>query len=184
MSATTSDAATIRVAFEIMGQLFRYPDESFGEGLAEALNAFTGASPASEALERFAEEIVILDRAAQQASYTATFDRAPSCSPFLGAHLFGGEAPERARLVEKLRESYRRGGIDADAIERPDHIAEVLAFAEHFEDDEWLELGRLVLTPALAKMDAILAPTANPYRHLVAAARHLAAEAFAKDSAA
>lgn len=175
---STVERATIRIAFSALGELFRYPDGSFGEKLAEALSVFTLQPEGSAELEAFAEEIVVLDRAAQQAAYTSTFDLAPSCPPYLGVHLFGGESPDRVRLMSGLRESYRRGGIDADSIELPDHVAEVLSFAERYEEKEWAELGHLVLRPALTKMAAILAKTANPYRHLVAAALRLAREAF------
>lgn len=181
---STVERATIRVAFEALGELFRYPDEAFGERLAEALSVFTLQAAGSREMEAFAEEIVVLDRAAQQAAYTATFDLAPSCPPYLGVHLFGPDGPERARLMIGLRESYRKGGVDADAIELPDHVAEVLSFAGRYADDEWGELGHLVLRPALAKMNAILAKTANPYRHLVAAALRLAEEAFPEGGAA
>ncbi len=180
---STVERATIRVAFEALGELFRYPDESFGERLAEALSVFTLQAAGAAELEAFAEAIVVLDRPAQQTAYTATFDLAPSCPPYLGAHLFGGESAERSRLMIGLRETYRRGGVDADAIEMPDHIAEVLSFAGRYADDEWGELGHLVLRPALAKMSALLAPTTNPYRHLVASALRLAQEAFPEGGA-
>ncbi len=115
-------------SIKAIGDLFRYPDESFGERLAEGLSVFRGETEASQALERFAEGIVVLGRATQQATYTGTFDVAPACSPYLGAHLFGAETPERVRLMIRLRDCYRRGGIDGDSIELPDHVAEVLSF--------------------------------------------------------
>lgn len=63
-----------------------------------------------------------------------------------------------------------RAQDDAARAELPDHIAEVLANARLFDDEEWRELEELVLRPALAKMEALLGATNNPYRHLVAAA--------------
>jgi nitrate reductase molybdenum cofactor assembly chaperone NarJ/NarW len=99
-----------------------------------------------------------------QAVYTATFDLAPSCSPYLGTHLFGDESRDRARLMLGLR------GAGIEGKELPDHIAEVLAFAPRFSEEEWRELVPLVLEPALAKMDELLRGGANPYRHAVAEA--------------
>jgi nitrate reductase delta subunit len=113
-----------------------------------------------------------LDLAEQQSTYTATFDLAPSCTPYLGVHLFGDENPDRARLMVGLRMSYRRTGLESTSGELPDHIAEVLAFADREDVEEHDELVQLVLRPALTKMNEILAPTSNPYRHLVAAALH------------
>ena len=103
--------------------------------------------------------------------YTSTFDLAPSCSPYLGVHLFGDENPDRARLMVGLRLAYERAGI-SEGEELPDHIANVLAFAAR-DSEEREELIQLVLAPALAKMNEILAPTSNPYRHVVAEALHL-----------
>lgn len=105
-----------------------------------------------------------------QAIYTTTFDLAPSCSPYLGTHLFGDDSRDRARLMLGLR------GAGVQGSELPDHIAEVLAFAPRFGDDEWRELVPLVLEPALQKMDALLRETANPYRHAVAEALALCRE--------
>ena len=99
-----------------------------------------------------------------QSIYTATFDLAPSCSPYLGTHLFGDDSRDRARLMLGLRAA----GVAGE--ELPDHIAEVLASAPRFSDEEWRELVPLVLEPALAKMDALLRETSNPYRHAVAEA--------------
>jgi len=99
-----------------------------------------------------------------QPIYTATFDLAPSCSPYLGTHLFGDDSGDRARLMIGLRGA----GVAGD--ELPDHIAEVLAHAQRFSDDEWSELVTLVLLPVLTKMDELLRATANPYRDVVAEA--------------
>lgn len=143
-------------AFAALAPLFRYPDENFRLRLNEALRA-------APSVESFANAIADLRLESLQAVYSSTFDLAPSCSPYLGSHLFGDEAPERARLMLGLR---MKG---AGTNELPDHVAEVLARADAFDDDEWLELRELILVPALAKMDALLRATANPYRHLVAA---------------
>ncbi|HLJ75287.1 MAG TPA: molecular chaperone TorD family protein [Thermoanaerobaculia bacterium] len=147
-----------------LAPLFRYP---------EAPLTIEG-----EDLAAFAKEMAALDLAGQQATYTATFDLAPSCSPYLGIHLFGEENRDRARLMVGLKLAYKRLGIDSRIDsngELPDHVAEVLAFAEVDEAEEREELRRFVLLPALTKMNAILAPTANPYRHLVATALRQAA---------
>ena len=102
------------------------------------------------------------------AVYTATFDLGPSCSPYVGVHLFGDENPDRARLMVGLRLAYERIGM-SEGGEMPDHIANVLAFAA-CETEEREELLKFVLIPALRKMNDILAPTSNPYRKVVAEA--------------
>lgn len=153
-------------SFAALAELFRYPD------------APLNVCPNGDAeLEAFAREIAALDRGQLEATYTSTFDLAPSCSPYLGAHLFGDEGPERGRLLIGLRGSYANAGVDFDESELPDHIAEVLAFAAHEEAEEWADLVRLILVPALTKMDELVRGSSNPYRHLIAAARKTAAQA-------
>jgi nitrate reductase assembly molybdenum cofactor insertion protein NarJ len=159
----------VRAAFAALAPLFRYPDASFAMRLGDIREVRRDRD-----LEEFVTAISRLSLRDQQVTYTSTFDLAPSCSPYLGAHRFGEESPERARFMVGLRTRY----ADRDATELPDHIAEVLGFAARYEDDEWDDLGRLVLVPAIAMMDDILRPTTNPYRHLVAAVRHLSAAAF------
>lgn len=153
-------------AFAALAPLFRYPDQRFRDRVARTLVSVP-------ALDSFAREIGELDLAQQQATYTATFDLAPACSPYLGVHLFGDENRERARLMLGLRSSYDRAGHETDHGELPDHVAEVFAFSECADREEWDELESLVLKPALQKMDEILRQTSNPYRHLISAALHL-----------
>lgn len=138
-----------------LAPLFRYPTQPLVIERAE--------------LAAFAKEMATLDLAQQQSTYTSTFDLAPSCSPYTGIHLFGEENRDRARLMVGLKLAYQRVGMDSNG-ELPDHIAEVLAFADRKDAVEHQELIDFVLLPALTKMNAILAPTKNPYRHLVAAA--------------
>lgn len=130
-----------------LAPLFRYPGE--------------GYDPWS--CPPFAHAIAELNLPQLQQTYTQTFDLAPSCSPYLGTHLFSEDSRDRARLMVGLRGA----GVKGD--ELPDHIAEVLAFAPKFKEEEWRDLVTLVLAPALKKMDALLRDTANPYRHLIAA---------------
>jgi nitrate reductase assembly molybdenum cofactor insertion protein NarJ len=146
--------------FELLASLLRYPDDSYHGSLETARVAFP--------IDPFCEAVRGLGIAHLQAIYTNTFDLAPSCSPYLGVHLFGDEGRERAALMLGLRS----GGVAADGRELPDHVAEVLAHAGRFDGEEWADLRELVLKPALAKMEVLLASTPNPYRHLVAAIRN------------
>lgn len=158
--------------FAALAEFFRYPEES--PRLNDDVHGELG---------EFAREIAALDRRELQAAYTSTFDLAPSCSPYLGAHLFGAAGLERGRLLAGLRASYTRAGIHFDEREVPDHVAEVLAFAAHEETEEWFDLVRLILVPALTKMEALVQPTSNPYRHLIAAARQASEAALCRGGA-
>lgn len=142
--------------FVALAPLFRYPDGAFAKHVDDARRLVP-------AVETFANAARELGEDALQSVYGATFDLAASCSPYLGAHVFGDESPVRARLMIGLRMK------DIGGAELPDHVAEVLEHAAAFDDDEWRELLQLVLMPALTKMEALLSES-NPYRHLVAAA--------------
>ena len=139
-----------------LAPLFRYPDGAFKKHVEDARRVVP-------AVETFANATGDIGESALQCVYSATFDLAASCSPYLGSHIFGDESPARAGLMIGLRMK----GIGQ--AELPDHVAEVLEHAAAFDDDEWRELRQLVLVPALAKMEALLSES-NPYRHLVAAA--------------
>jgi nitrate reductase molybdenum cofactor assembly chaperone len=154
-------------AFAALAKLFRYPDGPLDLARID-LN------------DDARREIAALDRAQLEAAYTSTFDLAPSCSPYLGAHLFGDEGPGRGRLLIGLRASYEKAGLCFDKGELPDHVAEVLAFAAHEEAEEWSDLVRLILVPALAKMDDLVRASSNPYRHLIAAARQTSEAALCR----
>lgn len=152
-----------------LAPLFRYPDVDYHQHLAAARLRFRDGE-----FEKFAGEMAALDLREQQIAYTSTFDVAPSCSPYLGAHLFGEDMRDRARLMIGLRTTYESGArATSPASELPDHIAEVIDFADRYGDEEWRDLRRLVLLPALSRMEEALSETANPYRHLIAATRHL-----------
>jgi nitrate reductase assembly molybdenum cofactor insertion protein NarJ len=147
-----------------LAPLYRYPDVDYHRHLASASRRIRDAE-----LDAFAREMAALDLTEQQMAYTSTFDVSPSCSPYLGTHLFGDDMRDRARLMVGLRMTYGKGRED----ELPDHIAEVIDFADRYPDEEWSELRQLVLLPALSRMEEVLTSTSNPYRHLVAATRHL-----------
>lgn len=169
LAAAITPADTSR-AFAALAPLFRYPDASYDCRIGEAQR--------HASLDPFVAATGSLDLAARQAAYTATFDLTPACSPYLGVHLFGEENPDRARLMIGLRQTYLRAGMNPDRNELPDHVADVLELASS-DCEERDDLIRLVLMPATTKMNEILSPTANPYRHLVAAALAACAEAIA-----
>ena len=173
MSGVTAPVATgSRAALHSLAPLFAWPGLACSDEVGRAIELARFDSRAAKELERFTEEICRLRIADREMLYTTTFDLAPSCSPYLGVHLFEEDNPARGRLMIGLRSSYVAGGFDP-GIELPDHIALVLAFATRYPQEEWSELLRLILLPALERMDKALAATTNPYRHLVSATRRL-----------
>jgi nitrate reductase delta subunit len=182
MSAVLEIApSATRTAFEALAPLFRYPGGGQHLPTSDACLIVAGLhADAAGELRTFAARISELDQATLQSTYTSTFDLAPSCSPYLGTHVFSEDGGDRARLLVGLRASVRSAGGEVDLSELPDHVSEVLRFASRYGDEEWVDLGTLIILPALSKMEELLAPTPNPYRHLLAAARLLASAAFSE----
>ena len=182
MTTTLTVLGTARDALATLGVLFEYPNDDYAghlSGLQMLLEEVD--MQASQALKRFVLETAELDLSALETLYTTTFDLGASCLPYVGAHLFEPESRDRARLMVGLRMSYRKGGYESET-ELPDHLAEVLRFAPKYESQEWTDLLRLVLSPALAKMGGLLKNSSNPYRHLIEVASHLCRAAAVEDS--
>jgi nitrate reductase molybdenum cofactor assembly chaperone NarJ/NarW len=173
MSGIGAPAATgCREALRSLAPLFVWPGLACDDEVGRARDLLRADAEAARDLGSFTEEICRLELADREILYTSTFDLAPSCSPYLGVHLFEEDNLARGRLMIGLRSSYVAGGIDP-GLELPDHIALVLAFATRFSREEWPDLVRLILLPALDRMESALAGTTNPYRHLVSATRRL-----------
>jgi nitrate reductase molybdenum cofactor assembly chaperone NarJ/NarW len=165
-------AAGFREALRSLAPLFAWPGLACEDEVGRASALARADAEAAREIGSFTEEICRLRLADREILYTSTFDLAPSCSPYLGVHLFEEDNLARGRLMIGLRSSYVAGGIDP-GVELPDHIALVLAFATRFSRKEWPDLVRLILLPALEGMERALAGTTNPYRHLVSATRRL-----------
>ncbi|MCA1733733.1 MAG: molecular chaperone TorD family protein [Acidobacteria bacterium] len=161
-----------REALRSLAPLFAWPGLACEDEVERRIELARSGAEAARELELFAEEICRLPLADREILYTSTFDLAPSCSPYLGVHLFEEGNLARGRLMIGLRSSFVAGGVDP-GVELPDHIALVLAFATRFSREEWPDLVRLILLPALEGMERALADTTNPYRHLVSATRRL-----------
>ena len=161
-----------------LAPLFMWPGEDYLQQIdaARASAAFCDRQSARK-LQELANGLGGLTASEREITYTATFDLAPSCSPYLGIHLFGEDSRDRSRLMVGLRTTFDSAGHDCGG-ELPDHLAVVLSFASHFEEEEWGDLVHLILVPALEKMDELLAKTANPYRHLLSATRSLSRTAL------
>lgn len=169
---------TARGAFAALAPLYRYPGGDVIDLAGRAWTAVRVAdAAAADLLERFVMNTAATPIGDLQATFTSTFDLTPLCSPYLGDHLFASDEGRRSRLMLGLRASYHVHEIDEE-MELPDHVSVVIRLASCCGDDEWDDLGTLVLLPALKSMESILASTGNPYRHLVSATRRLAAAAF------
>lgn len=123
-------------------------------------------------LSRFFDSIEGLAQGELEELFTATFDLAPACTPYLGVHLFGESDFRRSELMCELISVYELHGFDAGG-ELPDHLAVLMRSAFVFSPEQWDELVRRCLLPAVRKMVEILSSQNNPYRFLLSAVETL-----------
>lgn len=161
--------------------LLEHPGTGFVAAAAEARDLLRtgGHARAAAALDRYLHQVETLGLERLREVHGRTFDLAPSCAPYLSVHLFGEGSYQRARLMAGLAEAQSRAGFDRGP-ELPDHLAVVLRFAPRMEPEEWRELVRFCLIPALPAMAGGLegrgpAESDNPYRHVLEAVRLLLA---------
>ncbi len=160
------------LVLEHLARLLEYPDRETVP-LAEALLSDLRADPAraavADALTPFVVEARGMAPAVLEEAYSRSFDLSPVCVPYVSVHLFGEESFHRARLMTALAARWEELGLDLGA-ELPDHLALVLRGGARLSPDEWRELLRLGVLPALVVMQAQIARAKTPYRHVIDAA--------------
>jgi nitrate reductase delta subunit len=157
--------ATLRLLADVLS----YPGPDLAARAAECAEELATEHPSAAArLSRFAVFALTSGAAAGEA-YTAAFDLAPICSPYVGDQLFGA-CRERSFLLSGLRELQREAGLEA-GVELADHVSEVLRLAAApIPGDVRDDLLRDGLAPALEKLLAALDEARHPWADVVAAA--------------
>lgn len=153
---------------ERIGLLFAYPIDGYAVQALEAARDLDDAP----SLAKFVDAIAPMTTAELQEQFVETFDLQADCSLDLGWHLFG-ERYERGEWLARLRADLRRTGVD-DSLELPDHITNVLALLERDEPASAAALASQI-GPAFDRLHEALTRRDSPYRHLVDAAREIAA---------
>jgi nitrate reductase delta subunit len=102
--------------------------------------------------------------------YTRTFDLQPSCSPYIGYHIFG-DGYRRGEFLVRLKARCSECGLDVGR-ELPDHISVVLRLIAHVGGNEEDDLVALCLSPAVDRMLESLADEKNPYSWALEALSH------------
>ena len=123
----------------------------------------------------FGQEAMLLSVHQAQELYSRSFDLSPICVPYASVHLFGAESFKRAELMTGLMTSYAEMGFDCGP-ELPDHIAILLQASNQFGPEDWSDLSKLVLKPAVEKMLADLDGAGSPWRHVLRAVERILAE--------
>ncbi|HOW66094.1 MAG TPA: molecular chaperone TorD family protein, partial [Verrucomicrobiota bacterium] len=130
----------------------------------------------SAAFDRFLSAVSALTPDQLEELYTATFDVAPSCVPYVSIHLFGEENFKRGEFMAALQARYQQAEFSTGG-ELPDHVSILLKFAAQIDESERRELIEYCLLGPMEIMAESLAET-NPYRFLLEAIRNTLSEAY------
>ena len=100
-----------------------------------------------------------------QENYTVTFDLNPACTLDTGFHIFG-ESYKRGAFLSGMNSLAQKHKACKNA-ELPDHLTNVLRLLSMMEeDDQYKELMRLIVSPALKIMLQKIEEK-NPYRSII-----------------
>lgn len=150
-----------------LARLLSYPDEQTVEAAELLYIILQGELPeAARSVSRFGEYLEGHALWEAEEAFTGVFDVNPACAPEVGWHLFGEEYA-RGMFLVRMRQELRKHGIP-ESTELPDHITHVLALIAAMPDDEAARFVTACVLPAVGRMDAALARTDSPYRHVVA----------------
>ncbi|MCI0486349.1 MAG: nitrate reductase [Blastocatellia bacterium] len=154
--------------YEEIADLLEYPEEGWGERLADCKRAL--AERSADEFVRFCNAVEGTPLASLQERYTQTFDLNPVCALEIGYHLFG-ENYKRGLFLANLHETESPFELGQQH-QLPDYLPVLLRLLVRLADDELrIALIGECLVPALDKMIEALSQAENPYRHLLKVTR-------------
>ena len=138
--------------YNILADLFRYPDAHFQEYLDHFLVLIlTGFSEKQQEMRQIIAGHKQLSLKEQQEYYLRTFDVRPVCYLDIGYVLFG-EDYKRAQLLVNLQSEHKKAGVDCGS-ELGDHLPNVLCLLSKTTDPDFAEELSFILTmPAVRFM--------------------------------
>lgn len=138
--------------YQIIADLFRYPEENLVPRAQEFLKVVQDQFPAqSEKMVMFVAAIEDLTTKGQQEYFMKTFDVQAVCYLDLGYVMFG-EDYKRAQLLVNLQNEHKVAGVDCGS-ELADHLPNVLRLLATTKNQEFAEeLGYIITAPAVRFM--------------------------------
>jgi nitrate reductase molybdenum cofactor assembly chaperone len=156
-----------RYNYQLIADLFRYPDENLTSKAKVLLNLFKQQNSAQyEKLASFVASLENLNVKQQQEHFMKTFDVQAICFLDIGYMMFG-EDYKRAQLLVNLQKEHTVAGIDCGT-ELADHLPNVLCLLSKTKNDEFAEeLGFIITSPVVRFMLTKFNNIDNYYKELL-----------------
>ncbi len=165
-----------------LASLLEYPSEDLAARIASASAGASEHAEAARRIDAFATWVAATPRGRIEEVYTAALDLDPSCSPYVGQRLLGGD-PRRGLFMARLAARYRARGFSPGS-ELPDHLAVMLRFLSHAPDDpDADELVADCVAPAAASLAGELTRREHPYAPVAEAVALVVGRAAAEKEA-
>lgn len=161
----------------LFANILEYPHQDIALDVRQCQQLLADELPeASELLRRFGDFAEITSSGGIEEAYTALFDLDSDLHPYIGYQLFG-ETYERSALLVGLKQLYRQGGYEPNAVELPDRISEMLRFFSVGTDEAVIhEIMQEALIPALETLTTDVeqeehqpTPVTDPYWQVIEA---------------
>ena len=158
--------------YDLLASLLSYPGTDYPHAVSACQQLLREQHPEhSASFDRFASFVQAAPLEELEESFTRTFDLNPVCCLEVGWQLHG-EDYNRGSFMVSMRQQLRAHGVP-ETIELPDHLANLLPLVGRMEPEEAGPLCASSILPALAKMQAGLEGSANPYEEVLLAVRNL-----------
>lgn len=168
---TVANIAKRATALEQLAVTLEYPTSHYKRDVTDWIEQYSQEFPeAASAISLFSSAIDKHSATDLEEIYTRTFDMAPVCSPYISGHIYGDENFERGTLLTALNDRYRDENFATNG-ELPDHLALILRFMPHLDQEEALEMLEYCLSRPLGEMRKALED--NPYRYVIEAVQSL-----------
>lgn len=164
--------------FDCLAEMFEYPwqEPAANPNPQWALEALFPAEVALH-LKAFCYAIGDCSLDTRQEMFVRTFDLNADRALEIGWHLFG-EDYKRGEMLAYLRGELRSAGVEQGS-ELPDHLGTILRLLGRWgSEDDATEFVRLLVMPALVKLEKAMPQNETPYPHLIRAVKETCAAEF------
>ena len=156
-------------ALFLFSRILEYPQAILTDDIEECLQKIKDYDRVStQSLKKFSAKVSKIPLLELQELYTQHIDFNPSCSLYVGYHLYG-DSYKRSKFLVELRTLYQEAHFIEKGSELPDSLPIILHyFAEHsYYSDNALLIIKESLLPCLKKLQGSFKKAKNIYHELI-----------------